>query len=565
MDGLRLALYKEADRNAKTYCYTGGCKASTIHSYIQSSVKSYQTDNQFAYKGDFMNTATPVVELKQITKRFPGIVANDSISLKLFKGEIHALLGENGAGKSTLMNIVFGLYQPDEGGIEVDGKPVMIDGPNKAIELGIGMVHQHFKLVQPFTVTENIILGSEPKNGARINYKKATEEIRKLSEQYGLRVDPNAKIHDISVGMQQRVEILKTLYRGANILIFDEPTAVLTPQEISELMDIMQRLIKEGKSIILITHKLKEIMQIADTVTIIRRGKVIDTLKKSETSPQELAEKMVGRNVNFKVDKIPANPGEVVMEMKDVVSKNKDGMAVLNQLSLQVKAGEILGIAGVDGNGQSELIEALTGLRHVDGGQITLHGKPITNLTPRKVTESGIAHIPEDRHKYGLVLDFSVSENMVLETYYKQPYNKNGFLQYDEIDKKAQRLVDSFDVRTPSIHTMARSLSGGNQQKAIIAREIDKNPDLLVAAQPTRGLDVGAIEFVQKQLIAQRDQGKAVLLISFELDEILNVSDRIVVIYEGQIVGEVLPEQTNDQELGLMMAGSTVKRGAAHE
>ncbi|WP_322923079.1 ABC transporter ATP-binding protein [Paenibacillus campi] len=512
-----------------------------------------------------MNTATPVVELKQITKRFPGIVANDSISLKLFKGEIHALLGENGAGKSTLMNIVFGLYQPDEGGIEVDGKPVMIDGPNKAIELGIGMVHQHFKLVQPFTVTENIILGSEPKNGARINYKKATEEIRKLSEQYGLRVDPNAKIHDISVGMQQRVEILKTLYRGANILIFDEPTAVLTPQEISELMDIMQRLIKEGKSIILITHKLKEIMQIADTVTIIRRGKVIDTLKKSETSPQELAEKMVGRNVNFKVDKIPANPGEVVMEMKDVVSKNKDGMAVLNQLSLQVKAGEILGIAGVDGNGQSELIEALTGLRHVDGGQITLHGKPITNLTPRKVTESGIAHIPEDRHKYGLVLDFSVSENMVLETYYKQPYNKNGFLQYDEIDKKAQRLVDSFDVRTPSIHTMARSLSGGNQQKAIIAREIDKNPDLLVAAQPTRGLDVGAIEFVQKQLIAQRDQGKAVLLISFELDEILNVSDRIVVIYEGQIVGEVLPEQTNDQELGLMMAGSTVKRGAAHE
>lgn len=512
-----------------------------------------------------MNTATPVVELKQITKRFPGIVANDSISLKLFKGEIHALLGENGAGKSTLMNIVFGLYQPDEGGIEVDGKPVLIDSPNKAIELGIGMVHQHFKLVQPFTVTENIILGSEPKKGARINYKKATEEIRKLSEQYGLRVDPNAKIHDISVGMQQRVEILKTLYRGADILIFDEPTAVLTPQEISELMDIMQRLIKEGKSIILITHKLKEIMQIADTVTIIRRGKVIDTVKKSETSPQELAEKMVGRNVSFKVDKVPATPGEVVMEMQHIISKNKDGMSVLNELNLHVKAGEILGIAGVDGNGQSELIEALTGLRHVDGGKIMLHGKDITNLTPRKITESGVAHIPEDRHKHGLVLDFSVSENMVLETYYKQPYNKNGFMQYDEVDKKSQRLVDAFDVRTPSIHTMARSLSGGNQQKAIIAREIDKNPDLLVAAQPTRGLDVGAIEFVQKQLIAQRDQGKAVLLISFELDEILNVSDRIAVIYEGQIVGEVLPEQTNDQELGLMMAGSTVKRGAVHE
>jgi len=512
-----------------------------------------------------MDTATPVVELKQITKRFPGIVANDSISLKLQKGEIHALLGENGAGKSTLMNIVFGLYQPDEGSIEIDGKPVIIDGPNRAIELGIGMVHQHFKLVQPFTVTENIILGSEPRKGARINYRKATEEIRKLSEQYGLRVDPNAKIHDISVGMQQRVEILKTLYRGADILIFDEPTAVLTPQEISELMEIMQRLIQEGKSIILITHKLKEIMQIADTVTIIRRGKVIDTVKKTETTPQELAEKMVGRNVSFKVDKKAAEPGEVVMYMENILSKNKDGMAVLNSLNLQVRAGEILGIAGVDGNGQTELIEALTGLRHVDGGKITLHGKDITNLTPRKVTESGVAHIPEDRHKHGLVLDFSVSENMVLETYYKAPYNKNGFLQYDEVDKKATRLVEAFDVRTPSIHTMARSLSGGNQQKAIIAREIDKNPELLVAAQPTRGLDVGAIEFVQKQLIAQRDQGKAVLLISFELDEIMNVSDRIAVIYEGQIVGEVLPEQTNDQELGLMMAGSTVKRGAAHE
>ncbi|WP_458119623.1 ABC transporter ATP-binding protein [Paenibacillus sp. Z6-24] len=512
-----------------------------------------------------MDTATPVVELKQITKRFPGIVANDSISLKLHKGEIHALLGENGAGKSTLMNIVFGLYQPDEGSIEVNGKPVIIDGPNKAIELGIGMVHQHFKLVQPFTVTENIILGSEPRKGAQINYRKATEEIRKLSEQYGLRVDPNAKIHDISVGMQQRVEILKTLYRGADILIFDEPTAVLTPQEISELMEIMQRLIQEGKSIILITHKLKEIMHIADTVTIIRRGKVIDTVKKTETTPQELAEKMVGRNVSFKVDKKPAEPGEVVMQMQNILSKNKDGMAVLNELNLQVRAGEILGIAGVDGNGQTELIEALTGLRHVEGGKVTLHGKDITNLTPRKVTESGVAHIPEDRHKHGLVLDFSVSENMVLETYYKAPYNKNGFLQYDEVDKKATRLVEAFDVRTPSIHTMARSLSGGNQQKAIIAREIDKNPELLVAAQPTRGLDVGAIEFVQKQLIAQRDQGKAVLLISFELDEIMNVSDRIAVIYEGQIVGEVLPEQTNDQELGLMMAGSTVKRGAAHE
>ncbi|MFD1991350.1 ABC transporter ATP-binding protein [Paenibacillus nicotianae] len=512
-----------------------------------------------------MGAATPVVELKQITKVFPGIIANDSISFKLHKGEIHALLGENGAGKSTLMNIVFGLYQPEEGSIEVNGEPVIIDSPNRAIELGIGMVHQHFKLVQPFTVTENIILGSEPKKGTRINYKKATEEIRQLSEQYGLQVNPNAKIHDISVGMQQRVEILKTLYRGAEILIFDEPTAVLTPQEISELMEIMKRLVAEGKSIILITHKLKEIMQIADNVTIIRRGKVIDTVKKSETTPQELAEKMVGRNVTFKVDKKPAEPGAVVLQMENIISNNKEGAAILQGLNLQVRAGEILGIAGVDGNGQSELIEALTGLRHVDGGTVKLLGKDITNLSPRKITESGVSHIPEDRHKHGLVLDFSVSENMVLETYYKPPFNKGGFLNFDAIDKHATRLVERFDVRTPSIGTHARSLSGGNQQKAIIAREIDKNPTLMIAAQPTRGLDVGAIEFVQQQLIAQRDQGKAVLLISFELDEIINVSDRIAVIYEGQIVGEVLPEKTNDQELGLMMAGSTAKRGAAHE
>ncbi|WCT57171.1 ABC transporter ATP-binding protein [Paenibacillus kyungheensis] len=512
-----------------------------------------------------MGAATPVVELKQITKVFPGIIANDSISFKLHKGEIHALLGENGAGKSTLMNIVFGLYQPEEGSIEVNGEPVIIDSPNRAIELGIGMVHQHFKLVQPFTVTENIILGSEPKKGTRINYKKATEEIRQLSEQYGLQVNPNAKIHDISVGMQQRVEILKTLYRGAEILIFDEPTAVLTPQEISELMEIMKRLVAEGKSIILITHKLKEIMQIADNVTIIRRGKVVDTVKKSETTPQELAEKMVGRNVTFKVDKKTAEPGDVVLQMENIISNNKEGAAILQGLNLEVRAGEILGIAGVDGNGQSELIEALTGLRHVDGGTVKLLGKDITNLSPRKITESGVSHIPEDRHKHGLVLDFSVSENMVLETYYKAPFNKGGFLNFDAIDKHATRLVERFDVRTPSIATHARSLSGGNQQKAIIAREIDKNPTLMIAAQPTRGLDVGAIEFVQQQLIAQRDQGKAVLLISFELDEIINVSDRIAVIYEGQIVGEVLPDKTNDQELGLMMAGSTAKRGAAHE
>ncbi|GIO31596.1 MULTISPECIES: ABC transporter ATP-binding protein [Paenibacillus] len=511
-----------------------------------------------------MDAATPVVELKQITKRFPGIVANDSISLKLHKGEIHALLGENGAGKSTLMNIVFGLYQPDEGSIEVNGKPVIIDSPNKAIELGIGMVHQHFKLVQPFTVTENIVLGMEPKKmGIQLDYKTSVAKIKKLSDQYGLKVNPNAKIQDISVGMQQRVEILKTLYRGADILIFDEPTAVLTPQEINDLMDIMKRLVEEGKSIILITHKLKEIMQISDTVTIIRRGKVIDTVKTSETNPNELAEKMVGRSVSFKVDKKPASPKQNVLEVQNLTMKNKEGISVLKGLNLNVRAGEILGIAGVDGNGQSELIEAITGLSHADGGVIKINGKDITNKSPRSITESGVSHIPEDRHKHGLVLDFSMSENMVLETYYKPPYNKAGFLNKKEIDKQAKRLIEAFDVRTPSIETKARSLSGGNQQKAIIAREIDKDPDLLIAAQPTRGLDVGAIEFVQQQLVAQRDQGKAVLLISFELDEIMNVSDRIAVIYEGQIVGEVLPEETNDQELGLMMAGSKITGGKA--
>ncbi|WP_379155359.1 ABC transporter ATP-binding protein [Paenibacillus sp. sgz5001063] len=507
-----------------------------------------------------MSAAAPVVELKQITKRFPGIVANDSISLTLEKGEIHALLGENGAGKSTLMNIVFGLYQPDEGSIEIGGKPVVIDNPNKAIELGIGMVHQHFKLVEPFTVTENIVLGMEPKKGLKIDYKSAAEQVRILSEQYGLQVNPNAKIYDISVGMQQRVEIMKTLYRGADILIFDEPTAVLTPQEITELMAIMKRLVAEGKSIILITHKLKEIMQISDRVTIIRRGKVIDTVKTADTNPNELAEKMVGRGVTFKVDKQPPRIGETVLQLNNVSSKSKDGVPVLNGLSFDVKAGEILGIAGVDGNGQSELIQAITGLRKIDSGSIAVSGKEISNLNPRKISEMNVSHIPEDRHKHGLVLDFTVSENMVLETYYKSPYNQNGFLNKEVIDQHAEDLVKQFDVRTPSIENKARSLSGGNQQKAIIAREIDKNPTLLIAAQPTRGLDVGAIEFVQKQLIAQRDQGKAVLLISFELDEIMNVSDRIAVIYEGQIVGEVFPQDTNDQELGLMMAGS-LKRG----
>ncbi|MFD2612863.1 ABC transporter ATP-binding protein [Paenibacillus gansuensis] len=510
-----------------------------------------------------MSDAAPVLELRGITKRFPGVVANDNISLTLKKGEIHALLGENGAGKSTLMSIVFGLYRQDEGEILVNGQVTDIDNPNKAIDLGIGMVHQHFKLVQPFTVTENIILGMEPKAGLNIDYRTASRKVKALSEQYGLKVKADSRIEEITVGMQQRVEILKTLYRGAEILIFDEPTAVLTPQEIEELLEIMRKLVAEGKSIILITHKLKEIMEIADTCTIIRRGKVVDSVKVSETTPKQLAEKMVGRNVSFSVDKTGASPGENVLTVENLVATSSQGIRVLDSLSFHVRRGEILGIAGVDGNGQSELIEALTGLRKVQEGKVNLNGEDITNQSPRHISEAGMSHIPEDRHKHGLVLDFTMSENMVLETYFHKKYNQNGFMNYGEIDKHAEKLIQEFDVRTPSIHTKARSLSGGNQQKAIIAREIHKDPDVLIAAQPTRGLDVGAIEFVHKQLIAQRDKGKAVLLISFELDEIMNVSDRIAVIYEGKIVGEVLPQETNDEELGLLMAGSQREEGGA--
>ncbi|KEQ23794.1 ABC transporter ATP-binding protein [Paenibacillus tyrfis] len=496
------------------------------------------------------------VEMRGITKRFPGIVANDGISLTLRQGEILALLGENGAGKSTLMNILFGLYQPDEGEILINGEPVAIVNPKTAIQLGLGMVHQHFKLVEPFTVTENIILGQETRRGLQVDYGKAARQVSELSARYGLRVDSRARVRDISVGMQQRVEILKTLYRGADILIFDEPTAVLTPQEIHELMDIMRKLVAEGKSIILITHKLKEIMAIADRVTVIRRGKVIDTLAVKDTNPDELAAKMVGREVSFRLDKKPAAIGAPVLSVENVTARGPGGLSVLSGVTFEVRAGEILGIAGVDGNGQSELIEALAGLRGIDGGHIALGGRGIANRSPRDIAEAGLGHIPEDRHKRGLVLDFSMSENMVLKTYYTSAYNRGGFLDYAAIDRQAQRLISEFDVRTPSLRTPARALSGGNQQKAIIAREIDLNPDLLIAAQPTRGLDVGAIEFIHKRLLEQRDKGKAVLLLSLELDEILKLSDRIAVIYEGRIVGETDPAHTSDRELGLMMSGS---------
>lgn len=500
-----------------------------------------------------------VIEMLGIRKEFPGIVANDNITLQLKKGEIHALLGENGAGKSTLMNVLFGLYQPEKGEIRVKGKSVKITNPNIANDLGIGMVHQHFMLVDPFTVTENIILGSEITKGGKIDIKTAEKKVSEISEKYGLAVDPRAKIQDISVGMQQRVEILKTLYRGAEILIFDEPTAVLTPQEIHELIQIMKTLIKEGKSIILITHKLKEIMEVCDRVTVIRKGVGIGTVNVNETNPNDLASLMVGREVTFKTEKIEASPKQEVLQIKDLRVKDARGLPAINGLDLTIRAGEIVGIAGVDGNGQTELLEAITGLRKSESGSILLNGKEIRNFSPRKVTESGVGHIPQDRHKHGLVLDFPIGENMVLQTYYQKPYSKGGILNYKEIYKKAKGLISEFDVRTPSEYTPARALSGGNQQKAIIGREVDRNPDLLIAAQPTRGLDVGAIEFIHKRLIEQRDNGKAVLLLSFELDEVMNVSDRIAVIYEGQIVAIVDPKETTEQELGLLMAGSKRK------
>ncbi|ANF37871.1 heme ABC transporter ATP-binding protein [Bacillus sp. CN2] len=507
-----------------------------------------------------------IIEMLNIRKEFPGIVANDDVTLQVKKGEIHALLGENGAGKSTLMNVLFGLYQPEKGEIRVRGERVHINSPNKANDLGIGMVHQHFMLVDTFTVSENIILGKEPKTFGRIDRQRADRDVRDISDRYGLHIDPEAKVADISVGMQQRAEILKTLYRGADILIFDEPTAVLTPHEIQELIQIMKNLVNEGKSIILITHKLKEIMEVCDRVTIIRKGKGITTLDVAHTDQDELASLMVGREVSFKTDKKPADPKQEVLSLSDVTVKDARGVEAVKQLSLSVRAGEIVGIAGVDGNGQSELIEAITGLRKTNAGTITLNGKQLQNMPPRKVTEAGIGHIPQDRHKHGLVLDFPIGENIVLQSYYQKPYSSFGILNKHTIYDKARSLIEEYDVRTPDEYTPARALSGGNQQKAIIGREVDRNPDLLIAAQPTRGLDVGAIEFVHKKLIEQRDAGKAVLLLSFELDEIMNLSDRIAVIFEGSIIANVNPLETNEQELGLLMAGSKqMEAGKTHD
>lgn len=503
-----------------------------------------------------------VIEMREITKIFGEFVANDKINLELRKGEIHALLGENGAGKSTLMNMLAGLLEPTSGEIVVNGKSEKLDSPSKAASLGIGMVHQHFMLVEAFTVAENIILGSEVTNKGVLDLKKANADILELSERYGLAVDPTAKIEDISVGAQQRVEILKTLYRGADILIFDEPTAVLTPAEILELMDIMKALVKEGKSIILITHKLDEIRAVADRVTVIRRGKSIQTVSIEGATNKDLAEMMVGRSVSFVTEKEEAQPKEVVLQISDLVVNENRGVPAVKELSLDVRAGEIVGIAGIDGNGQSELIQAITGLRKVKSGSIKIKGQEVVGHSPRKITEMNVSHVPEDRHRDGLVLEMMLSENIALQTYYKEPLSKNGVLNYNQINSYARKLMEEFDVRAANEIVPASALSGGNQQKAIIAREVDRNPDLLIVSQPTRGLDVGAIEYIHKRLIDERDKGKAVLVVSFELDEILNLSDRIAVIHDGKIQGIVKPSETNKQELGILMAGGEIKEAS---
>ncbi len=499
------------------------------------------------------------IEMLNITKRFPGIVANDNITLQLKKGEIHALLGENGAGKSTLMSVLFGLYQPEEGVIKKDGQVVAIKDPNDANALGIGMVHQHFKLVECFTVLDNIIMGVEPCRHGFLQKAQAREKVLALSEKYGLHVDPDAMVEDITVGMQQRTEILKMLYRDNEILIFDEPTAVLTPQEIQELMEIMRSLAAEGKSILFISHKLNEIMSVADRCTVLRKGRCIGTVEIGDTNQKELSRMMVGRDVEFVVHKEPAHPGDTILAVEGmtVASKSHSNNAV-KHVSFHVRAGEIVCIAGIDGNGQTELVYGLTGLEPVKEGTVTLCGRDITHAPIRERSILGMSHIPEDRHKHGLVLDYSLEDNMVLQRYFEPEFvSRAGFLKRRAIRDYASRLIEQYDVRSgQGPITAARSMSGGNQQKAIVAREIDKDPELLIAVQPTRGLDVGAIEYIHKQIVAQRDEGKGVLLVSLELDEVMALSDRILVMYEGEIVGQLDPKTTTVEELGLYMAGA---------
>lgn len=499
-----------------------------------------------------------IIEMMNITKEFPGIKANDDITLQLKKGEVHALLGENGAGKSTLMSILFGLYQPDKGIIKKNGVEVKINNPNDANALNIGMVHQHFKLVERFSVLDNIILGVEPNKMGFLQKNDAREKVVELSERYGLKVDPDALISEITVGMQQRVELLKMLYRDNEVLIFDEPTAVLTPQEIEELLGIMRNFTKEGKSILFITHKLNEIMAVADRCTVLRKGKYIGTVEIEKTTKEELSKMMVGREINLKVDKEEKEPGNELLEVKDMVVPARSGKKnAIKGISFKVRAGEIVCIAGIDGNGQTELVSALTGLMKVHSGSIRLLGQDITRSRIRDRSKAGMSHIPEDRHKHGLILDYTLEQNLVLQRYWEPQFQKSGFIKKDAVREYALKLIEQYDVRSgQGPVTTVRSMSGGNQQKAIVAREIDKNPELLVAVQPTRGLDVGAIEYIHNQLVAQRDAGKGVLLISLELDEVMNVSDRILVLYEGELVGEFDPKEVTVQELGLYMAGA---------
>jgi ABC-type uncharacterized transport system ATPase subunit len=496
----------------------------------------------------------PLLELRGITKQFPGVLANDRVDFELAKGEVHALLGENGAGKSTLMNILYGLYHPDEGEILLNGRAVRIGSPRDAIDLGIGMVHQHFMLIPVMTVAENIVLANEPTNGPFLDLAGAEERVRELSTQFGLAVRPDARVAAISVGMQQRAEILKALYRGAEILILDEPTAVLTPQEAGELFAIIRSLQADGRSIIFISHKLNEVLEIADRITVLRQGKKIDTVPREGATTEGLARLMVGRDVVLRVDKPPPQPGETLLAVKDLTVLDDRNLPACRSVSLEVRAGEIVGIAGVDGNGQSELIDALTGLRKVSAGQIIVAGKDMTTAGSRECLDLGVGHIPEDRQARGLVLDFNLAENLALHDFRKEPDSKWGWLYPRRLIQRAATLLKEFDVRGGGPRTLAASLSGGNQQKVVIAREVSRDPNVLVAAQPTRGLDVGAIEFVHRRLVQERDEGRAILLVSFELDEIMSLSDRILVLYEGRIVGEYAPG-VSEEELGIAMTG----------
>ena len=503
----------------------------------------------------------PVLRLVGVSKRFPGVLANDKVDFDLAPGEIHALLGENGAGKTTLMNVVYGLYAQDEGQISINGEEVEIHDPNDALARGIGMVHQHFMLVPVMTVVENLMLGNETTRGLRLgslsdlDEKQVAEDVKQLGEVHGLAINPDALVQDLSVGAQQRVEIVKALYRGADVLILDEPTAVLTPQEAEELFRVMRSLIDEGKSIIFITHKLKEVLEIADRITVLRNGKVVGITTPSETTEAELAAMMVGREVILQVEKGPAHPGDPVLKVEDVKVKDLREQMVVNGVSFEVRGGEILGIAGVQGNGQAQMVEAITGLAHVESGHVTVDGKETTNLKPRKVTEAGIAHVPADRHKHGLVLVYPIDENLILQTYYLTPFSRRTFIQPKAVRENAEKLVKEYDVRTPSISTLAGSLSGGNQQKVIVARELSRDIRLLIANQPTRGLDVGSIEYIHNRIIEKRDEGVGVLLISSELDEILGLSDRIAVMYAGEILTVMPANEATKERLGLLMAG----------